>query len=429
MDLKTKFKKINNFTIELSIIAKWNDIQTDYEKSKAKFVKTLKLPGFRKGKVPLSMLKDQYSSSIDLAFVEDFSEKYFILALQKENLQPINQAGLKDIDFSFGSDFSFKAEFEINPEIKVPTLKKNIVTVEKIEFLFDDEEVEQTINNILNSQSSIEDIKDSPKENDYLICALQEIDNSGLPIIGSSEKKYFQIGQDPLIGKNLNMFDGKKISDVVNTELDLGNGKKNYAITLESIQRRVAPKLDLDFVQKMDPNCKSIDDWRTKIKESLSKEYNNKSLEIFNSALIESFVKLIDPPLPSSMFENYMNNIIHDIRHNQKYTHLEEDKIREDYKLYAENNIKWFLVRNAIIEKENVQVLDEDVKIYIEKAIQDENDEKRKSEIERFYKKPSNVQRLKDDMIDEKLINLLSSYSKIKNVSKHTKDLKDGHNH
>jgi trigger factor len=281
----------------------------------------------------------------------------------------------------------------------------------------------------LNSQSSIEDIKDSPKENDYLICALQEIDNSGIPIIGSSEKKYFQIGQDPLIGKNLNMFDGKKISDVVNTELDLGNGKKNYAITLESIQRRVAPKLDLDFIQKMDPNCKSIDDWRTKIKESLSKEYNNKSLEIFNSALIESFVKLIDPPLPSSMFENYMNNIIHDIRHNQKYTHLEEDKIREDYKLYAENNIKWFLVRNAIIEKENVQVLDEDVKIYIEKAIQDENDEKRKSEIERFYKKPSNVQRLKDDMIDEKLINLLSSYSKIKNVSKHTKDLKDGHNH
>jgi len=429
MDLKTKFKKINNFTIELSIIAKWNDIQTDYEKSKAKFVKTLKLPGFRKGKVPPSMLKDQYSSSIDLAFVEDFSEKYFILALQKEKLQPINQAGLKDIDFSFGSDFSFKAEFEINPEIKVPTLKKNIVTVEKIEFLFDDEEVEQTINNILNSQSSIEDIKDSPKENDYLICALQEIDNSGIPIIGSSEKKYFQIGQDPLIGKNLNMFDGKKISDVVNTELDLGNGKKNYAITLESIQRRVAPKLDLDFIQKMDPNCKSIDDWRTKIKESLSKEYNNKSLEIFNSALIESFVKLIDPPLPSSMFENYMNNIIHDIRHNQKYTHLEEDKIREDYKLYAENNIKWFLVRNAIIEKENVQVLDEDVKIYIEKAIQDENDEKRKSEIERFYKKPSNVQRLKDDMIDEKLINLLSSYSKIKNVSKHTKDLKDGHNH
>jgi len=205
--------------------------------------------------------------------------------------------------------------------------------------------------------------------------------------------------------------------------------KKNYAITLESIQRRVAPKLDLDFIQKMDPNCKSIDDWRTKIKESLSKEYDNKSLEIFNSALIESFVKLIDPPLPSSMFENYMNNIIHDIRHNQKYTHLEEDKIREDYKLYAENNIKWFLVRNAIIEKENVQVLDEDVKIYIEKAIQDENDEKRKSEIERFYKKPSNVQRLKDDMIDEKLINLLSSYSKIKNVSKHTKDLKDGHNH
>jgi trigger factor len=429
MDLKTKSKKINNFTIELSIIAKWNEIQSDYEKSKAKFVKTLKLPGFRKGKVPPSIVKNQYSSSIDLAFVEDFSEKYFILALQQEKLQPINQAGLKDIDFSFGSDFSFKAEFEINPEIKVPTLKKNMVTVEKIEFLFDNDEVEQTINNILNSQSSIDDVKDSPKENDYLICSIQEIDNSGLPIIGSSEKKYFQIGQEPLIGKNLTIFDGKKVSESVNTELDLGNGKRNYSITLESIQRRVAPNLDLEFIQKMDPSCKSIDEWKKKIEESLSREYNNKSLEIFNSSLIESFVKLIDPPLPSSMFENYMNNIVHDIRHNQKYTHLEEDKIREDYKLYAENNIKWFLVRNAIIDRENIQVPDEDVKDYIEKAIQNETDEKRKSEIERFYKKPSNVQRLKDDMFDEKLIHLLSSFSKIKNVTKHTKDLKDGHNH
>ena len=429
MDLKTKSKKINNFTIELSIIAKWNEIQSDYEKSKAKFVKTLKLPGFRKGKVPPSIVKNQYSSSIDLAFVEDFSEKYFILALQQEKLQPINQAGLKDIDFSFGSDFSFKAEFEINPEIKVPTLKKNMVTVEKIEFLFDNDEVEQTINNILNSQSSIDDVKDSPKENDYLICSIQEIDNSGLPIIGSSEKKYFQIGQEPLIGKNLTIFDGKKVSESVNTELDLGNGKRNYSITLEAIQRRVAPNLDLEFIQKMDPSCKSIDEWKKKIEESLSREYNNKSLEIFNSSLIESFVKLIDPPLPSSMFENYMNNIVHDIRHNQKYTHLEEDKIREDYKLYAENNIKWFLVRNAIIDRENIQVPDEDVKDYIEKAIQNETDEKRKSEIERFYKKPSNVQRLKDDMLDEKLIHLLSSFSKIKNVTKHTKDLKDGHNH
>lgn len=429
MDLKTKSKKINNFTIELSIIAKWNEIQSDYEKSKAKFVKTLKLPGFRKGKVPPSIVKNQYSSSIDLAFVEDFSEKYFILALQQEKLQPINQAGLKDIDFSFGSDFSFKAEFEINPEIKVPTLKKNMVTVEKIEFLFDNDEVEQTINNILNSQSSIDDVKDSPKENDYLICSIQEIDNSGLPIIGSSEKKYFQIGQEPLIGKNLTIFDGKKVSESVNTELDLGNGKRNYSITLEAIQRRVAPNLDLEFIQKMDPSCKSIDEWKKKIEESLSREYNNKSLEIFNSSLIESFVKLIDPPLPSSMFENYMNNIVHDIRHNQKYTHLEEDKIREDYKLYAENNIKWFLVRNAIIDRENIQVPDEDVKDYIEKAIQNETDEKRKSEIERFYKKPSNVQRLKDDMFDEKLIHLLSSFSKIKNVTKHTKDLKDGHNH
>ena len=199
MNLKVKSKKINDFTYELAISAKWEDIKADFNLAKKKVAKEIKLPGFRKGKVPENILMSQYINSVEMGFVQDFCEKYYIMALQKEELTPINQAQLKDIDFSYENDLSFKSEFEIEPSLKLPKFKKNMVTVEKINFISNQEEVDKTIENILNSQAKAEQIEKGSMNGDFLIVDKQELDESGLPIIGKKEKKYIAIGQDPII--------------------------------------------------------------------------------------------------------------------------------------------------------------------------------------------------------------------------------------
>ncbi len=99
MNLKVKSKKINDFTYELAISAKWEDIKADFnlaKKAKKKVAKEIKLPGFRKGKVPENILMSQFINSVEMGFVQDFCEKYYIMALKKEELTPINQAQLKN---------------------------------------------------------------------------------------------------------------------------------------------------------------------------------------------------------------------------------------------------------------------------------------------------------------------------------------------
>ena len=128
MNLKVKSKKINDFTYELAISAKWEDIKEDFNIAKKKVAKEIKLPGFRKGKVPENILMSQYINSVEMGFVQDFCEKYYIMALQKEELTPINQAQLKDIDFSYENDLSFKSEFEILKNLKI------VVALGKIAF-------------------------------------------------------------------------------------------------------------------------------------------------------------------------------------------------------------------------------------------------------------------------------------------------------
>jgi len=434
MNLKIKSKKINEFTYELSIVAAWKDIKDDFDLCKKKVAKNIKVPGFRKGKIPDNILMSQYLGQIEMNFVQDFSEKYYILALQKEELNPINQAALKDIDFAYEKDFSFKSEFEIEPPLSAPRLKKNMVTVEKTNFISNEKEVEDTINNILNSQSKTEQIEEGSAEGDFMIGDFQEIDESGIAIIGKKEKKYIAIGQEPFTENNKDLLLNKKVGDTVKMNIDLGAGQKDYSISIESMQRRIPPKLDEEFVKTMDPNCKSVEEWKSNIEKSIGLEYEKKSEELFNSAIIDQFIKLVDPILPKSMLDNYLNNIVKEVVENQRMSSpvttnkdgnivadIDEEKIREEYKLFAENNLKWYLLRKAMIKDLDISIDQNAVDDFISEAI--EKNASQKAEIERFYKKESNKAKLSDDLLDQKILDMLKEHSKVKEKDTNTADL------
>lgn len=426
MNLTIKSKKINDFTYELSIKANWEDIKNDFHTAKKKVAKEIKLPGFRKGKVPENILMSQYINSVEMGFVQEFCEKYYIMALQKEELTPINQAQLKDIDFSYENDLSFKSEFEIEPSIKLPKFKKNMVSVEKISFISNQEEVDKTIENILNSQAKAEQVEKGSKDGDFLIVDMQELDNSGLPIIGKKEKKYIAIGQDPIIEDKAKSFTSRNKGDKVVIKIDMGDGEKNYEFSIEAIQRRVPPKLDDEFVKQMDPNCKNVNEWKKNVHISIDNEYKRKSDEMFNSSLIDQFVKIVNPVLPTSMLENYLNNIVNEVKQNQNNQEVDENQIREQYKQFAENNLKWFLLRKAIISNHELSVSSKDVDDFIKEAL--EKNESQKAEIERFYKKESNKNKLADDLLDQKIIEMLKEHSKIKNKEQKTSELQGAQN-
>ena len=426
MNLKVKSKKLNDFTYELAISAKWIDIKEDFNSAKKKVAKEIKLPGFRKGKIPENILMSQYIHSVEMGFVQDFCEKYYLMALQEEKLTPINQAQLKDIDFSYEKDLSFKSEFEIEPSLSLPKFKKNMVSVEKIKFLSNDKEVDKTIDNIMNSQAKAEQIEKNSKDGDFLIVDMQELDESGIPIIGKKEKKYIAIGQDPFIEDKAESFKSKNVGDSVKITIDMGDGEKNYEFTIDTIQRRVPPVLDDDFVKQMDPNCKSVAEWKSNVRKSIDSEYQRKSDEMFNSSLIDEFVKLINPILPLSMLENYLNNIVTEVKQNQNSPEMDDSKIKEQYQLFAENNLKWFLLRKAIISDQELSVSTDEVNDFIKEAL--DKNETQKAEIERFYKKESNKNKLADDLLDQKIIEMLKEHSKINEKDQKTSELEGASN-
>ena len=209
--------------------------------------------------------------------------------------------------------------------------------------------------------------------------------------------------------------------------IDLGSGEKDYSILVESMQRRVPPTLDEEFVKTMDPNCKSVEEWKSNIKKSIALEYEKKSEELFNSAIIDQFIKLVDPVLPLSMLDSYLANIVNEVKtNNQNMQNMDDDKIKEEYKLFAENNLKWYLLRKAMIKDLDISIDEKAVDEFIKEAI--EKNESQKDEIKRFYKKESNKSKLSDDLLDQQILDMLKEHSKIKEKDTNTADLQAGHN-
>ncbi|SVD02353.1 uncharacterized protein METZ01_LOCUS355207, partial [marine metagenome] len=161
-----------------------------------KFSKKIKMPGFRAGKIPRDRLLQQFQPNIEADFMEDNFQKYYLMAVQQVELVPVNKAEISDVHFHMNEHFRFKAAFEVEPEITFPKLKKKALSVQRTKYLHDDHDIEDAFLQLRKSHATITSVEDGAQEGDYIICELQKLDKSGLPIIGKKyEKQYLRVGK------------------------------------------------------------------------------------------------------------------------------------------------------------------------------------------------------------------------------------------
>ena len=187
--MKIKVKKVNDYTRELVIDIPWTELESDFNDTIKKFSKKIKMPGFRAGKIPRERLLAQFQPNLEVEFMDTHFQKYYLMAIQQEGLTPVNKAEIKDVDFQMNGNFSFNATFEIEPELSLPRLKKRSLSVQRTTYIHDEQDIEDAIMQLRKSQATMATIEEGAIEGDYLICTLQKLDESGVPIIGKKFEK------------------------------------------------------------------------------------------------------------------------------------------------------------------------------------------------------------------------------------------------
>ncbi|MBC8344679.1 MAG: trigger factor [Candidatus Marinimicrobia bacterium] len=422
MDIQ--LKETSSYAREVNVDLPWEEIESDFEQAIKQFSKRVKLPGFRPGKVPRKVLMKQFQPAIEADFVENSVNTYYLKALQEKEIVPINMGSVSDVHFHHGEHFKFKVAFEIEPDVTIPKMKKKSLKVERSIYITDNEDIDMAIDEMRHGHAEVQTVEDGAQPDDFVIGDLQEIDASGIPIIGKKlETRYIKVGQIPFDGDNQKKLEGIKPGGKtqVSVPVDEKGTTSIFELSVQNVERQILPEVDEDFVKIADPDAKNLSDFRIRIKERLGKAYDQRSEKAFDEQLTDAMINHVNPEFPPSMAKSYLDHMVKDVMKNNPGA-TDKEKVKEIYLPVAERNLKWYLIRNTIIKNEGFEITKEDVQADIDQR--KETNPKEAKDLDKYFKKPSNRSRLEDDLMEKKLLAYLKNFTKIKEVKVNTKDLR-----
>ena len=430
--MKINVTEVNAYSREMSVHVPWAELEDDFNKNAKNFSKKVKLQGFRPGKVPVKVLLKHYQPAMEGDFVENALNKFYLMALKEEDLLPVNKAEVEKVDFHYEGDMSFTAKFEIEPAVKLPKLRKRAFKIQKTNYVHDQEDVDNVIRDLRRNHSTMETVETGAEEGHFVLADLQKLDATGVPIIGKKlEKQYLKVGGGVIKDENLDKLKGAKPDDTLRmhlTENEQGE-KSEYDVSVINVEKEVLPEINEEFIQKVDPEAKTEEELRANVEIRIKDNYEHRSKEAFERQLSDALIEKVNPDFPPSMVESYLDHMIEDMKQSGQpgAEDLDETKVRETYRSVAERNMKWFLVRKALIKDNELEVTKDDVQAEVQKLMDRSPDHAK--EIEKYYKKPSNRTRIEDDLMEKKILDYLQQFAKIKEVDVKTKDLRKQEEH
>jgi len=424
--MKTELKDVNSFTKELEVQVGWDMLKDGFDKELNHARSTYELKGFRKGKVPMKIVKKNVGPSVEAHYAEHALNDFFKKALVELKINPINQAEISKLDFQEGGDLEFTARFEVYPEIKLPNYEKKF-KIETTHYTARDVDVDDSIAELQERFSTVNPIKDGAKSGHLVQGDFQELDESGIPVIGKKmENQYIKLGTSVFSGDAEKPFLGAKADDIVKTEVQYGEETKvNYEVKINKVEEQVLPELNDEFVKMVDEEAETMEQLREKITASIQKNLEDEHFKAKQNAIIAHFVKKSKLKAPDSMLKHYLDHLIEDMKQkNQGQEIGDESKLREMYNDLAIEQVKWFLIKDELIEKEGLKVADEDVQKKIDEI--SEQNPTQKAQITSFYKQSKNRDQLVDALLIDQLFGKLETYTNHKIIEKSTEELPKG---
>lgn len=412
--MKTELTTVNSYLRELDIRVEWHEMKSEFDALINKYHSTYQRKGFRKGKFPKALFKKEMGPSIEVEFSDKAVNKYFSDALEKHQINPINQAKIDHFHFHENSDLHFKAVFEVIPDFELPNYKSGIkISVNKIEKT--EKDILKTLENIRKQYAENTTVDRPAKETDLLLTDIQELDSEGNPIPGNNhENQLISIDRGIFSEDDHKLFLGKSAGDTVSLSGTSSETPVNFRVTIKEVKEQILPELTDEFAAKVRPEAKTVDDLMKSIENELQQELDRRFEHESRDRIADYFVKHTKLEVPSSMKEKYLDSIVEDVKKKNPNEKLDEKKVRESYAEMAENVIRWQLVMDKLIHEENLKVEKEDLDKKFEDLASQYGTTAEK--VKAMYSKSDRISNLTDEIINDKLFGNLKSFTKIKEV-------------
>jgi len=358
--------------------------------------------------------------SIEANFAEHSINTYYRKALDELQLLPINQATINDLNFQEGLDLSFSAQFEIEPELKLPKYQRKF-KIKTVRYKAENEDIKIALTQYQEEHATIKTIDSGAETGHFIKGDFKILGEGRLAVEGSNmENQYIRLGFGLFKDDAEKVFLGAKEGDEVTVTISGEEKPVTYRVTISRVEEQILPDLDDELAKTVNENTSTLEELKQLIKDQIQASLDKDHKEAIRKEIINYFVENSEVEAPDSMVERYLDQIKDDLKkRNQPY---EQKQLEGNYKSHAEWNIKWYLLKDLLIENEDLEVSDEEIDSKIDEIISQSKENENK--ITSFYRQSKNRQHLYNDMINEKLFERLSKFAKIKIVEESTNELR-----
>ncbi len=377
-------------TREVEVEVPAEEVTKSFRTVLKKYQKLARIPGFRPGKVPETVLRSRFAGAIREEVVEAVVPAHFQTAIQQKGLRPVSRPQVTDLQLEEGQPLRFKAAFEIAPEFSVEGYQS--VKVEKPETELTDAEFDTELERIRDARSTMETVTDDRGlvDGDWAqITFTGEVDgeNNQASEGGEATEKKPQ----PIEGKEVSVEIGGK--DTVPAFTDALRGSKPgqelkfevtypgdfgqkrlagktvaYHVEVRGIRTKVQPELNDAFAKELG-SYESLEDLKKKLREHLAADKKHRVLADTRNRLLDALVAKFEFPVPESMVQSQIDTRLErGLRalaaqgmRTEDMRKLDFDRLREAQRESAASEVKGTLVLDRIADVENINVSDDEL--------------------------------------------------------------------
>ena len=429
MKVTKEITKLENSAVKLTVTIGKKDVAAEYNESVTKYAKSIQIPGFRKGKVPVSVLERKYGEVLKADAAAELIEKALgeIFESIDEKPLPYAQPSMDEAPvLDTTKDLTFSVTYDVFPTVKIENLEGISIKEPVVEI--GEEELNTELEQIRERNAMVVDKKDdeAAAKDDIATVNYCELADDGSELEGTQRQDFvFPIGSgqnifkfdDDIIGMKKN--ETKEITKTYDADFedeDLAGTTKKIKVTLTALKVRNLPDLDDELAQDVNEKYNTLEDMKTDIKRNMEAIKERRVNEIKSNELLEQLVEKYNFDLPKSMVQAELDHRWRMMAQQFGTTAEQLDKMVSssgqsketmltEWTGDAEKMLKSRIVVEALLKDRNITVTPEEIEKEMENIA--EKSGVSVEEVKKHYADPRSKEYLIDDTKEQKLYSQL----------------------
>jgi trigger factor len=359
---------------ELDLEIPADEVSKAMERVAKEFAKVARVPGFRPGKAPITLIRRRFADDIKGEVLQSLVPERVEKAVSEQKLTPVSQPKVEQLDFNDGQPLKFRAVFEVLPEFELGNYKDLQLEMPVMDVV--DEDVTKTLEDMRERAAAFAPAEGrAVQDGDYVQLKLTGTpEGEGEPL--QADSVLCHIGAEETMAPFNENLRGVNIGD--HKEFDvpypadypdakLAGKTYHYSVDVLGIKTKKLPELNDDFAKDVS-DATTLDELNKKIREGLEHQRDHKQKDLLREKVLSEIVKLHDFPVPQSLVEHQMDvrleRVVRSLAQqgvDPRAVNIDWVSLRKRNEDRAKDDVKAELIVDRIATAENIDVTEEEV--------------------------------------------------------------------